>query len=43
MNTLIIKKYPKEPMKWILKNKLRSMQGKPACLEFCDNCEECEE
>jgi len=32
----VIKKYPKEPMKWILKNKLRSMQGKPACLEFCD-------
>ena len=30
----VIKKYPKEPMKWILKNKLRSLMGKPACLEF---------
>lgn len=39
----VIKKYPKEPMKWILKNKLRSMQGKAACLKFCDelNCESC--
>ena len=36
----VIKKYPKEPMKWILKNKLRSMQGKPACLTFCDECGE---
>ncbi len=36
----VIKKYPKEPMKWILKNKLRSMQGKPACLEFCDGCKQ---
>ena len=39
----VIKKYPKEPMKWILKNKLRSMQGKAAYLKFCDelNCESC--
>lgn len=34
----VIKKYPAEPMKWILKNKLRSMQGKSACLTFCDEC-----
>lgn len=34
----VIKKYPAEPMKWILRNKLRSMQGKPACLNFCDEC-----
>lgn len=33
----VIKKYPEEPMKWILKNKLRSMQGKTICLEFCEN------
>lgn len=37
----VIKKYPKEPAKWILKNKLRSLQGKTACLDFCNECEAC--
>lgn len=34
----VMHKYIKYPMKWALKNKLRSMQGKPACLDFkyCD-------
>lgn len=29
----VMKKYIKHPMKWAIKNKLRSMQGKPACLD----------
>lgn len=33
----VIKKYPKEPMKWILKNKLRSLQGKSAEVCFVDD------
>jgi radical SAM protein with 4Fe4S-binding SPASM domain len=29
----VIKKYIKHPLKWTVKNKLRSLQGKPACLD----------
>ena len=29
----VMKKYIKHPLKWAIKNKLRSLQGKPACLE----------
>ena len=34
----VMKKYIKHPMQWVIKNKLRSMQGKPACLDkkWCD-------
>jgi len=31
----VMKKYFKHPMKWVMKNKLRSLQGKPACLDKC--------
>ena len=30
----VMHKYIKYPLKWALKNKLRSMLGKPACLDF---------
>lgn len=36
----VIKKYPKEPMKWIFKNELRSLQGKEIYLEFSNNRKE---
>jgi len=29
----VMKKYLKHPLKWALKNKMRSLQGKPACLD----------
>ncbi len=34
----VMKKYIKHPMQWVIKNKLRSMQGKPACIDkkWCD-------
>ena len=34
----VMHKYIKYPLKWALQNKLRSMQGKPACLDkkWCD-------
>ncbi len=34
----VMHKYIKYPLKWALKNKLRSLQGKPACLDktWCD-------
>ena len=31
----VMKKYLKHPLKWALKNKLRSLQGKSACLDKC--------
>ena len=31
----VIKKYYIHPLKWVIKNKLRSLQGKPACLDKC--------
>lgn len=31
----VMKKYVKHPAKWALKNKLRSLQGKPAVLDKC--------
>ena len=31
----VMKKYFKYPLKWSIKNKLRSLQGKPACLDKC--------
>lgn len=31
----VMKKYVKHPAKWVLKNKLRSMAGKPAVLDKC--------
>ena len=31
----VMKKYIKLPLKWALKNKLRSLQGKDACLDKC--------
>ena len=31
----VMKKYIKHPVKWALKNKLRSFQGKSACLDKC--------
>ena len=31
----VMKKYIKHPLKWALKNKLRSLQGKEACLDKC--------
>jgi len=30
----VMKKYIKHPLKWALKNKLRSLLGQPACLDF---------
>ncbi|WP_288188406.1 radical SAM protein [uncultured Treponema sp.] len=38
----VIKKYPMEPGKWILKNKLRSLCGKPLCLDLPERCENCQ-
>lgn len=35
----VIKKYPKEPAKWIIKNKFRSIIGKPICLATSGMCE----
>ena len=34
----VMHKYVKYPLKWALRNKLRSMRGKPACLDkkWCD-------
>jgi len=34
----VMKKYIKYPMQWVIKNKIRSMQGKSACLDkkWCD-------
>ena len=34
----VMKKYIQHPMNWVIKNKLRSLQGKPACLDkkWCD-------
>lgn len=34
----VMKKYIQHPMSWVIKNKLRSLQGKPACLDkkWCD-------
>ena len=34
----VMHKYIKYPAKWALQNKLRSMQGKPACIDpkWCD-------
>ena len=31
----VMHKYIKYPLKWALKNKLRSLQGKTACLDKC--------
>jgi radical SAM protein with 4Fe4S-binding SPASM domain len=31
----VMKKYLKHPLKWALKNKIRSLQGQPACLDKC--------
>ena len=31
----VMHKYIKHPLKWALKNKLLSIQGKPACLDKC--------
>jgi radical SAM protein with 4Fe4S-binding SPASM domain len=31
----VMKKYIKHPLMWALKNKLRSLQGKPVCLDKC--------
>ena len=31
----VMKKYLKHPLKWAIKNKLRSLQGKSACLDKC--------
>ena len=31
----VMKKYIKYPLKWAIKNKLRSLQGKSACLDKC--------
>ena len=31
----VMKKYFKYPLKWVIKNKLRSLQGKTACLDKC--------
>jgi radical SAM protein with 4Fe4S-binding SPASM domain len=31
----VMKKYIRHPLKWALKNKWRSLQGKPACLDKC--------
>jgi radical SAM protein with 4Fe4S-binding SPASM domain len=31
----VMKKYIKHPLKWAVKNKLRSLQGKSACLDKC--------
>jgi radical SAM protein with 4Fe4S-binding SPASM domain len=31
----VMQKYLKHPLKWVLKNKIRSLQGKPACLDKC--------
>jgi len=34
----VMKKYIQHPLKWVIKNKIRSLQGKPACLDkkWCD-------
>lgn len=34
----VMKKYIQHPLKWVIKNKLRAIQGKPACLDkkWCD-------
>jgi MoaA/NifB/PqqE/SkfB family radical SAM enzyme len=31
----VMKKYLKHPLKWAVRNKIRSLQGKPACLDKC--------
>lgn len=34
----VMKKYIQHPLKWVIKNKIRSWQGKPACIDkkWCD-------
>ncbi len=31
----VMQKYIKHPLKWVIKNKIRSLQGKSACVDKC--------